>query len=223
MIHGLWDSKALMLPLARKFAAEGFACVLPDVRCHGWSTGRYTTYGHHEKHDMAAILRSLTAEGLLSSGAPTYVLGFSYGGVIAPQFAAMWPECRGLLLLAPVASARWIMRRMLRFAAPFKGEAACNRIIDRAGEIAGFDVDAASAIEAAKSLTCPAVVAHGLLDRTVPPFHGRAIFEALAGPKQFVGVGWAGHNSLLWGRSRWLVQRLLAFADTGSRFPMRSR
>jgi pimeloyl-ACP methyl ester carboxylesterase len=217
MIHGLWDSKALLLPLARKLAKAGFNCVLPDVRCHGWSTGRFVTYGYHEKHDLTAVMRSLAGEGLAVS--PTYVLGFSVGGGIAPQFAAIWPDCRGLMLLAPVASARLIMRRMLKFAAPFKGDAACQRIIDRAGEIGHFDVDAASAIEAARSITCPAVVMHGLLDHTVPSAHGKAIFDALTGPKQFILVRWAGHNSLLWGRSNLIVRQLVAFSDTESGSP----
>ncbi len=211
LIHGLWDSKALMLPTAERLAAEGFRCVLPDVRCHGRSSGKFVTYGYREKEDLATVMRSLAAEGLV--GEELLVLGFSAGGVIATQFAAIWPRCRGLMLLAPVADARMIMRRMLKVVAPLKGEAACRRIIDRAGEIAGFDVDAASAIEAARHVTCPAVVVHGMMDRTVPPSHGRTIFEALAGPKQFVPVWWAGHNSLWWGRSGWIVRQLVEMAE----------
>jgi pimeloyl-ACP methyl ester carboxylesterase len=284
LIHGLWDSKARMLPLARKLAKAGFCAVLPDLRCHGRSTGTFVTYGFREKHDLAAVMQSLAADGVVSG--PTCVVGFSLGGCVAAQFAAMWPyraadvssacaadvssacavgvppasslfpgvsssvthqqqrqdadkmsatheakmasphaggtpashaemlpKCRGLVLLAPVASARMIMRRMLKFMAPFKSDDACRPIIDRAGELADFDVDAASAIDAARRMTCPTVVVHGLLDHTVPPEHGKAIFDALASPKQFVPVRWAGHNSLLCGRSDWIVQRLLAFSD----------
>jgi pimeloyl-ACP methyl ester carboxylesterase len=156
-------------------------------------------------------MQYVAAEGLVSGA--TYIVGFSVGGCVAAQFVAMWPECRGLLLLAPVASARLIMRRMFKFLAPFKTDDACRQIIDRAGELADFDVDAASAIEAARRITCPAVVVHGLLDHTVPPEHGKAIFDALAGPKQFAPVRWAGHNSLLWGHSNWIVRQLLAFSD----------
>ncbi len=241
LVHGLWDSKARWLPLARKLAKAGFCAVLPDMRCHGGSTGTFVTYGYCEKHDLAAVMQNLAegwhgdvvcrhapnhagAHGDKSAAAdrhatltrPTYLVGFSAGGCIAAQFAANWPDCRGLLLLAPVASARLIMRRMLKFIAPFKSDDACRQIIDRAGELADFDVDAASAVEAARRITCPAVVAHGLLDPTVPPEHGKAIFDALAGPKQFVPVRWAGHNSLLWGRSNWIVQQLLAFSDSDS-------
>jgi len=214
LIHGLWDSKARMLPLARKLAKAGFCAVLPDLRCHGRSTGTFVTYGFREKHDLHAVMQSLAADGVLAG--PTYVVGFSVGGCVAAQFAAMLPECRGLVLLAPVASARLIMRRMLKFLAPFKTDDACRQIIDRAGQLADFDVDAASAIDAARRITCPALVVHGLLDHTVPPEHGKAIFDALAGPKQFLPVPWAGHNSLLWGRSNWIVQQLIAFADADS-------
>jgi pimeloyl-ACP methyl ester carboxylesterase len=243
LVHGLWDSKARMLPLARKLAKAGFYAVLPDLRCHGKSTGTFVTYGFREKHDLAAVMQSLAADGVVSGEAaipsvmggghpwppppdaaardgrraiesPTYVVGFSAGGCVAAQFAAMLPECRGLVLLAPVASARMIMRRMLKFLAPFKTDDACRQIIDRAGELADFDLDAASAVDAARRIACPTVVVHGLLDRTVPPEHGKAIFDALAGPKQFVPVRWAGHNSLLWGRSNWIVQQLIAFSDT---------
>jgi pimeloyl-ACP methyl ester carboxylesterase len=57
LVHGLWDSKARWLPLARKLAKAGFCSILPDLRCHGCSTGTFVTYGFREKLDLAAVMQ----------------------------------------------------------------------------------------------------------------------------------------------------------------------
>jgi len=210
LIHGLWDSKARMYTAGARLAAEGYHVVLPDLRAHGRSGGELTTWGARETEDLAAVMAALTAEGLIAG--PRQVVGFSMGGGIAVQYAATDPACRGVVALAPVGDTRAILRRLLRVQAPLTRGARVEAIVDRAGELGGFDVDATSAVAVAPRLRCPIVILHGRLDRTVPPAHSQAIHAAAAGPKQLLHVPWAGHNSLLYGRANWILAQVTALA-----------
>jgi len=209
-IHGLWDSKAYMFGCAQRAAARGFDAVLVDLRAHGLSTGRYVTFGACETPDLLRVMDCLEREGLIAG--PRLVVGFSMGGGIAVQYAAADPACRGLVALAPVAAADLIMRRMLRIMCPLLGEPVLRAAVARAGQMAGFDPATVSAIRAASGIRFPAVVIHGRLDLTVPPSHGRAVFDALGGPKELVRP-WAPHGTVLMGREEWIARRLVAMAE----------
>jgi hypothetical protein len=204
--HGLWDSKARMYRPGQRLADRGFDVVLPDLRSHGRSGGTCSTFGALEAGDLKSVMDALADEGLIHG--QIHVVGFSMGGGIAVQYAAADPRCRGVLALAPVASARRIMKRMLLVRAPLAGKAEIDATIDRAGELGGFDIDAASAVACADRLRCPLIVAHGRCDLTVPPSHGRDIFEAAQVPKKLILVPFVGHNSLLFGRTGWIADQI---------------
>ena len=216
MIHGLWDSKACWFPTSQKPADRGFDVVLADLRAHGHSTGDTTTWGALEKLDLKVVMDTLVNEGTVS--APLYVVGFSMGGGIAVQYAAIDDRCRGVLSVSGVASARRSMRRLLFFWAPWKTPANANDTISRAGEIAGFDVDETSAIKDVDKLECPVFQIHGRLDKTVPIGNGRLVHEAANEPKEFESIWWAPHEGMLpfiHGRVADTVERMHALQANG--------
>ncbi len=210
-LHGLWESKAQIFDLARHAVKRGFDAVLPDMRAHGLSGGTRITFGAVEKHDVRTIVDRLSARRLIAG--PIYVAGFSLGGGIAVQYAALDARCRGAVVLGPVADARLIMRHMLRFWAPWIPDDRARRIIARAAELGGFDPNDASAVTAAAAFHGPIVVAHGAWDLTVPPSHGRAICQAAAGEARFVPLRRRGHASALIGRGRWFADQLDRMAN----------
>ena len=111
------------------------------------------------------------------------------------------------------------MRRLLFFWAPWKMSANANATIDRAGEIAGFDVDETSALVDVVKLDCPVFQIHGWLDKTVPYRNGRLIHEAAKEPKEFVGLWWGPHETMLPfipGRTADTVERMHSINTTGS-------
>jgi len=199
LVHGLWDSKALMLPIGERLARMGYHVVLPDLRSHGRSGGQYVTFGGLETTDLREVMDQLLRSGEVTG--PLYVEGFSMGGGIAVQYAAADPRCQGVAALAPVASARLILHRVLRLAAPFCPEKTFRASLARAGELAGFAPDRASAIDAAGRLRCPLIVVHGRMDLTVPYAHGVKVYHAATVAKEMITVPWAGHKSLLRARS----------------------
>ena len=200
-LHPLLASKTYFLNLGRLLAREGWDVVLMDLRAHGRSGGKYVTWGAKEKYDVKLAVDQLLAEGVISER--IYVCGSSLGGTVAIQYAAIDPRCRGVLALAPPASALRIGRRFL----PLLSRPAYEAAWKRAGEIAGFDPAEASAVAAAEKLTCPLRVVHGWLDFLVPYQHSRDIVQAAAGPKKLITLILAGHVPEI-GRSAWVAQQI---------------
>ncbi len=187
LVHPLLCAKGWFLKLGQMFAEMGWDVVLPDLRGHGDSGGKYITWGAKEKHDLKAVMDRLIADGVVSDS--VYVLGSSMGGAVAIQYAAIEPRCRGVMALAPPKSARAICRRILMLHSTRSFEAA----LTRASELAEFDPDDASAEAAAASVRCPLLILHGLFDIIVPYDHGRAIVRAAAGPSGLRPMVLRGH------------------------------
>jgi len=208
LLHPLLASKSWFLPLAEKLADAGWDAVLIDNRAHGRSAGKYITWGAKEKHDVKAVMDALLADGTVCPA--IYAMGASMGGAVAIQYAALDPRCRGVLAVAPPADARRPCRGILLMASPGRFEAAFRR----AGEIADFDPDSASAVAAASHLTCPLLLVHGIWDVIVPYRHSRDILRAAAGGGKLQPLYLKGHAAEI-GMEDWLVTRMGILAEMG--------
>jgi len=202
IIHGLWDSKARFFDLGEIMASRGFNVALPDLRRHGASTGEHTTFGALEKRDLAALMTHLRATG--DAPGPLWVFGFSMGAAIAVQYSAIDPLVRGTVAGAPFADGPSITRRVV----PLMSKEKFQAVWVRAAEIAGFDPQDTSTVQAAGKLNCPLIVIHGMLDLIVPYSQGHAVFEAAPQPKKLYSVPWAGHPSLLLKSRSWFADRI---------------
>jgi len=207
IIHGLWDSKGRFFRLGELLARRGFDVVMPDLRCHGQSTGEFTTFGALEKRDLLALMNSLRAAGDVRG--PLWVFGFSMGATIAVQYSALDPLVRGAVAAAPFADGKSITKHL----APLMGRPKFDAVWARAAEMAGFDPGDTSTVEAARGLRCPLIVVHGRLDLIVPYSQGLAVFEAAPRPKRLHTIGWAGHPSLLLKGRRWFADRVAEAID----------
>ena len=133
IVHGLWDSKGRFFGLGERLGKMGFDVVLPDLRAHGASTGRYVTFGALEKRDLLALTEQLAEQGRLRE--PLYVFGFSMGAAIAVQYAALEPRCRGVVAVSPFKDAHSIARRIV----PLMSRRRYKTVWRRAAEIATED------------------------------------------------------------------------------------
>jgi len=116
------------------------------------------------------------------------------------------------MAVAPAAGARQVLGRMF----PLMGPAKLDATRQAVQELAGFDINQASAVQAASRLNCPLLVVHGKLDLTVPCWHGQSIYNAAPQPKRFHPVWWAGHASILVGREKWFADQIERLAETAS-------
>ena len=131
------------------------------------------------------------------------LVGASLGGLVAIQYAAMDSRVRGVMAIAPPASLKRIGRRIL----PLETKRDYEQALWKAGAIAGFDPYSASAVAAAGRLSCPIILAHGLLDVIVPYSHSQAIYRAAHEPKKLIPLPFGGHDGGM-GQELWIAAQL---------------
>jgi alpha-beta hydrolase superfamily lysophospholipase len=176
-------SKGWFFSLGEQLAANGWDVVLPDLRAHGASGGKYVTWGAKDKRDIKTVVDKLLAEEIIEP--KLYAMGASLGGCVAIQYAAFDTRCQGVLALAPPTGVNGV-----------------------AGELAGFDATDASAIDAAGKLKCPLILAHGRLDIIVPHNHSEQIYQAASGPKKLISLPLTNHVTVQVGQSGWIVRQM---------------
>lgn len=213
LLHPLLMSKSWFLQLGQRLSGDGWDVVLPDSRGHGHSGGQFITWGAKEKWDVKKIMDVLQQDGAVHE--PYYVFGASMGGCIAVQYAAIDPRCKGVLALAAPAGVREVATMMMPFALPGQQEAA----VRRSAEIGDFTPQDASAVEAARKLTVPLILAHGYLDLVVPYQQSMDILKAAAGPKELVPFPFNGHLGIQISHYDWIVAQIDRLAEMSRQRP----
>jgi pimeloyl-ACP methyl ester carboxylesterase len=201
LLHPLLTGKSWLFDHGEELAGRGWDVVLPDLPAHGMSDGPYVTWGAKEKHDIKAVVDALLASDSIAR--PLYVAGSSLGGMVAIQYAALDERCEGVLAVAPPIDFRTISRRILMLELPGQYEDA----LAKAAEMADFDPNEASSVEAARRLDCPLIVAQGFLDFIVPYDWAKKITDASAGRSRLITLPVHGHAAEL-GRPGWLADRI---------------
>ena len=192
-LHGSADNRQSGIGFAQRFVTQGFEVVAYDSRAHGDSGGDACTYGYYEKRDLARALDAIGASQAI-------VFGTSLGGAVALQAAAEDSRIVGVIAQSAFADLETVVRER----APFIATAAeVRKALAIAGERGRFEVAEVSPRAAAARIRVPVLVIHGERDRATRPSHARAIFAALAGPKELLMVPDAGHDDTLGRAETW--------------------
>jgi pimeloyl-ACP methyl ester carboxylesterase len=166
-----------------------------DSRGHGESTGAYLTYGVEEARDLRALLDELARRQLLAR--PLAVVGSSYGGATALQFAALDPRVDRVVAMASFASLREVVPEYLGWilgpAAGVVPSALVDELIDGACARAGFDADDACPRCVAPRIRASVLLVHSRDDARIPWQHSAAIAGALRARHELMLVDGAGH------------------------------
>lgn len=87
MLDGLGGHKERLLPLAQRLIAEGFRCVAYDLRAHGESGARFSTFGFLDRQDLSLVIDRI--ESLLEErgedATPVMGFGISMGAATVIQ------------------------------------------------------------------------------------------------------------------------------------------
>ena len=223
LFHGYADRKTSTLAEAGGFRSEGWEPVLVDLRGSGGSSGETTSIGFHEARDVEAAVRFARSQ---SPGGPLVVWGASMGAAAALRaVGALHVEVDGLILEAPFATLRSaVVNRFRSLGLPPWGLA--DLLVFWGGRQQGFDGFGHNPVEYAHSVHAPTLLMLGSQDDRVLMPEGQAIFDALAGEKQFEVFEGLGHQSWVrGGRGQWTraVQAFLASVSAARMEQRRAR
>lgn len=182
----------------------GYNVLLPDLRGHGASGGRYMTFGLLEKGDLARALEEVHSRW----GADPARVGLhscSAGSSVALELARVRPDVRAIWLESPFADPREMARHYLSAATGIPAPLltlttrwAVSRTVARVRRDLGLDASAgglekADPLAAMRSVRCPVALVHGGADRLVPPRFVERLIEALPPGSEVFRAEGAGH------------------------------
>ncbi|PIP73843.1 MAG: hypothetical protein COW88_00615 [Candidatus Lloydbacteria bacterium CG22_combo_CG10-13_8_21_14_all_47_15] len=174
LLHSYPFDKTDLLPLAAELYPD-FAFLLFDFRSFGDSSGRYTTFGVKEQHDVVAALNFLESRGYTRIG----VFGSSLGGAVALIAAAEDPRINAVSSYAAYADITVLGNDTfdgLRFLAePF-----VNLLSVWARPLFGAWPSDISPEHAAQNIIVPTLIVHARTDMFVPFAHAEKLQNALS-------------------------------------------
>lgn len=198
-LHGIADGKRSGVGLARHLVSAGFRVVLPDLRGHGASTGRFVTFGLREAEDLKALLDRLAERGALAE--PVGVYGPSYGGAVGAHLAGADPRVVALSINSGFADLEYLGRAYASLSwpqlAPWLPAFWYRGFLARAGAEAGFDPAAADAASALSRSGAEVLIVHGDADRVIPFENALRLRAACPDRCRLVRFPGAGHRDLM--------------------------
>ncbi|MDT3737817.1 MAG: alpha/beta hydrolase [Denitratisoma sp.] len=182
-LHGNAGSIAHRLDWLPMFQRLSLSALLVDYRGYGASTGRPSEAGTYA--DAEAAWRHLTEDRRIAPGR-IVVFGESLGGAVAARLAARVNPA-ALVLHSAFTSAPDLAADLYPFLPA--------RLLTR------FSYDTLAAV---RELRCPLLVAHSLQDEIVPAAHGRRLYEAAAGPRQWIELAGSHNDGFIFMRTEWV-------------------
>ena len=200
LLHGRNGRKEDLLPIAERFVAAGFRCLIPDLPAHGSSPISAMSFGssYFEASLPRQILNSTRAQFNLPQE-PAALWGISMGGAFAIHAASesqdMWDA---LLVVSSFSSLNKVLDRQV----PNKWKLAKPIIF--------FYLDIAQWLRGrprlsninpqvwAKNIKTPTLIVHGESDNFIPSSQGKEIYNAInTKKKRWLTVPKGRHSNVL--------------------------
>jgi uncharacterized protein len=199
LLHGRRGRKEDNLPVAVRFCAAGFRCLLLDLPAHGDHPLPLASYGPREAHlPRQALLE--TSSRFAFAPQPAALWGMSMGGSVAVHAAAhdsaAWDA---LVIVASFDQLAPVIRRQTRsLLGQFLGTPFYATLRPLFHWRTGVSLDSIQPAALGPLIHAPTLVAHGDDDPLIPLSSARRLHDAVASPaKQWVNVGSGTHGNVL--------------------------
>jgi len=203
-LHGKGGNAAEWRPEALRALACGYNVLLPDLRGHGQSGGRFVTHGFLEKEDLANAIACARDRHGIDSGR-LGVHGCSAGASLAIEFAADRYGVRALWLESPYADAKAMARHYLSRATGLPpwllgltshfavGAAVAHVRRELSLESDAGGLETIDPLQTIRRVRAPVCLVYGEKDKLVPPRFSARLEAALPPGSQIWRAPNAGH------------------------------
>ncbi len=201
VLHGISDSRAGVMGLARLFVENRYAVLAPDNRGHGESGGEIATYGLREADDVQRWV-----DWIIATEHPgnVYGMGESLGAGVLLEALARERRFSAVVAECPFANFERVARD--RVAQRIRGPAFLQRAFAVPLVWSGFlyarvryglDFRAASPERAIDNMATPVLLIHGLADTNIYPAHSEMLAARNSRNVTLWLVPGAGHTAAL--------------------------
>ncbi|MEM6911655.1 MAG: alpha/beta fold hydrolase [Verrucomicrobiota bacterium] len=196
LLHGRKGRKEDLLPVAERFVAVGYRCLLPDLPAHGESPLRRVRFGADPQEAALpmAVLQEAQERFHWEFG-PKGLWGMSMGGAFAIHAMGQW-EAR--IVVASFADLEEVAEEFCRKWAGPAGPLASHLALSLASMRGDFDYRSVKPRESARRIKSPTLVAHGTEDELLSLAEGMRLYRAVGAPqKRWLAVPDGGHDDVL--------------------------
>lgn len=199
LLHGRTGRKEDFLPIAERFCAVGFRCIVPDLPAHGDSPKKFTTYGIQEAYLPALILNE-SARHFHFSPQPCGLMGISMGGSIAVHSAAM-PDApwKALVIISSFDTLEANVKRQISSRKEnLFSEIGAAGIASIYKMKTGTNLSDIRPFVHAARIHVPTLIAHGTQDTVISSASGRRLFESIPSSTetQWIDIPSANHSNV---------------------------
>lgn len=200
LLHGRGSRKEFMLPIAERFVAAGFICIMPDLPAHGehLAPQQFFASSNSESHFAETILNE-ARQHLNHSKLPAAIWAMSLGGAFANRSITHNEELwQGLIIVSSFDELDKILQDKLHFLPHFLAKHIHALFLQMIEWRVGFDVKKSSPKQWVKTVTLPVLLVHGEQDNVIQLPRGKALFNAYASKdKTWISVRGGNHHNVL--------------------------
>ena len=213
MQHGYKSDREEMLNEAEMMYRHGYGVLLTTVRAHDYSEGELITFGIHEVDDMDAWYRYLLTRSDIDPER-IGILGNSYGGMLAIQYAAQNENIKAVVTDCAFSSLGDTVSTSVTYFTDLPAFPFAPLIVMWAERETGFrmeDIDATQWI--AEISPRPVFLMQGGADVVISAESGQRLYDAAGEPKELWFDPALGHVDFDTERADEFESRVTAFFD----------
>lgn len=213
MQHGYKSTRKELLNEAAMMVRHGYGILLTTVRAHDHSEGEMITFGMNEVNDLEAWYQYLLTRADVDPE-KIGILGNSYGGMLAIQFAAQNENIKAVVASCAFSSLNDTVETSVEYFTDLPAFPFAPLIVFWAEQETGFkteDIDATQWI--AQISPRPVFLMQGGADVVISAESGQRLYDAAGEPKELWFDPDLGHVEFDKERAVEFEQRVAAFFD----------